>query len=232
MPQAPLPLQLRRPAAAVSLHRAHAAIRPSLPPQPLPFTFSKCRCPALPLGPSPHIKGCLKLSQSFTRCLFPTLSPPRMETATLPPCPWHLQGVFCSPGHYELAVHHWPCTSPLGSALGKTVGNEAAAVRLQHPMWGACGGIRLQLYMWLCCSLPAASRNACLAAEQPPPRRFQVLHPSPGLEQSPQARCPSGTAHIMAGRSWAPPHQWGLATRKVRGCSTVPQHPGGVQFYP
>lgn len=57
-----------------------AAIHPFLPSsfplRPLPFTFPECRCLALPLEPSAQIKGCLKLFQSSTDSLSPTLSPP------------------------------------------------------------------------------------------------------------------------------------------------------------
>lgn len=158
------------------------------------FTFSKCQCSALPSGPRPHVKDCLKVSQSSTRCLFPTPSPPWMETATAPPCPWHLQGVFCSHGHYRLVVHHQLHAAPLGSAMGKPAGGEAGAVRLRHPTRGVHGGDSAPA-LHVAVLRPAGCRQKCLLsccaaapkmlssfASQPWTLPSLASQPQPGVE--------------------------------------------------
>lgn len=140
---------LRRPAAVASLCCLHS---PNAGARPFPR--------GLPL----YVKGCLKLSQSSTRCLFPTPSLPWRETATVPPCPWDLQGAFCSPGHYRLVGHHWPHAAPPGSAMGKPVGDEAGAVQLHPAPSPNTGWVRRDSAPALCAAVlqPAGCQQKCL----------------------------------------------------------------------
>lgn len=146
--------------------------------QPVLFTFSTCRCP--PLGSPPP--NTLRAARNALRAPHAACSPPRAHLGWKPQPHRHAhstrKGCFAQP-----AITGWLCTTGLTLPVGKPAGDEVGAIRLRHPMWGTCGGIRLRFCTRLCCGLPAAGRNACLAAVRLPPRRFQVLHPSPGRFQ-------------------------------------------------
>ena len=92
--------------------------------------------------------------------MFPTPSPLWMETTIVPPRLRHLQGVFCLPSHYGLVVHHRPRAAPLGSAVGKPAGDEAAAIRLRHPAWVRAGDSAPALHAAVL--RPAGCRQKCL----------------------------------------------------------------------
>lgn len=105
--------------------------------QPLLFTFSTCQCPAHPSGPSPHVKGCLNLSESSTMPLAPYPEPldGKCDCATC------ARGT-CDDGFACLANMGSSCTTSPGTVMGEPVGDEAAAASLQHPSTQLRGCVR------------------------------------------------------------------------------------------
>lgn len=108
--------------------------------QPLLFTFSTCQCPAHPSGPSPHVKGCLNLSESSTMLLAPRPEPALDGKCNCATCTCGTR----NDGFARLANMGLSCTTCLpGTVMGEPVGDEAAAAWLVHPstqLRGCVGG--------------------------------------------------------------------------------------------